>query len=151
MASDYIKSIVEQACKAKFKELAPKKAIEYANQLRDIAGPLVEAEVKSVGGGDMAIGVPSMTDMNAEIRLSFYSDLHRDSLWSSRYGGVDNIVNLFEHGWNARGRVRGYWRGRGFVWSRRAHPAGNMLGRAVATFNNSAPNGVQATLLGPYA
>lgn len=144
-----VKALVVNACKEKFAEIAPAKAIEFANQLKGLAGSAVAAEVKSVGEGDIAVGSPNINGLSAEIGLSFSSNLHRNSLVPAKYTGVDDIVNLFEHGWSARGTVRGVWHGRE-VWSRRSRPAGSMLKSAVAAFNASAPAGVKATLNGPY-
>jgi len=47
----------------------------------------------------------------AVIDISFAQDLHRPSLFPESYAGVDNIVDLLNHGYSASGTVYGVWRG----------------------------------------
>ena len=159
-----IMTIVRQECKRKFSEIASGQLTAYASQLKGLAGSAVESAVKSVHADAIAIGTPSVSDMSAEVVLSFTADLWRPSLvgggqvqsrwknWAAQDSGygVDSIVNLFEHGWNARDSVCGYWHGV-FTRSRKTREAGNMLHKAVESFNAQTPDEVHAELLGEYA
>lgn len=46
-----------------------------------------------------------------QIQVSFTGDLHRDSLVPEKYGGVDNIIALFNNGYSAGNTVYGIWHG----------------------------------------
>lgn len=45
------------------------------------------------------------------IPFNFEGNLHRDSLYSSQYSGVDNIVALLNNGYSAKSTVYGIWHG----------------------------------------
>lgn len=78
-----------------------------------------------------------------EIHVNFNNDiLHRDSLYSERYDGVDNIVALMNKGYSAKNYVYGTMpdgrRGRSLKYRQGAH----FMQSAVEHFN---------TQYGPYA
>ena len=50
-----------------------------------------------------------MPDGTSVIYIYFGGDLHRDSLYSEGYDGVDNIVALLNNGYHARNYVYGWW------------------------------------------
>lgn len=52
-----------------------------------------------------------MPDGSAMIYVYFGGDLHRDSLYSEGYDGVDNIVAVLNNGYHARDYVYGWWDG----------------------------------------
>lgn len=45
-----------------------------------------------------------------QIEVSFTNDLHRDSLVSDQYSGVDNIASLLNSGYSSNKRVYGVWK-----------------------------------------
>ena len=61
------------------------------------AGTAVTSEM----GGTTIITIP----------FNFEGNLHRDSLYSSQYSGVDNIVALLNNGYSAKSTVFGMWHG----------------------------------------
>lgn len=60
-----------------------------------------------------------------EVPLYFGGDLHRDSLENdaTSYGGIDNIVALFNNGYHASNYVYGWWDGHS--------PSGEAIGRSL--------------------
>lgn len=52
-----------------------------------------------------------MPDGSAMIYVYFGGDLHRDSLYSEGYDGVDNIIAVLNNGYHARDYVYGWWDG----------------------------------------
>lgn len=52
-----------------------------------------------------------MPDGTSVIYIYFGGDLHRDSLYSEGYDGIDNIVALLNNGYHARNYVYGWWEG----------------------------------------
>lgn len=50
-----------------------------------------------------------MPDGTSEIYIYFGDDLHRDSLYSDGYDGVDNIIAVLNNGYHAKDYVYGYW------------------------------------------
>lgn len=52
-----------------------------------------------------------MPDGTSVIYIYFDGDLHRDSLYSEGYDGIDNIVALLNNGYHARNYVYGWWEG----------------------------------------
>lgn len=51
----------------------------------------------------------ALPDGTVEMYIYFEDDLHRDSLYSEGYDGVDNIVAVLNNGYNARNYVYGWW------------------------------------------
>lgn len=52
-----------------------------------------------------------MPDGSSEIYIYFGDDLHRDSLYSDGYDGVDNIIAVLNNGYHAKNYVYGDWDG----------------------------------------
>ena len=52
-----------------------------------------------------------MPDGSSTIYIYFGGDLHRESLYSEGYDGVDNIIAVLNNGYNAKGYVYGWWEG----------------------------------------
>lgn len=50
-----------------------------------------------------------LPDGTSVIYIYFGGDLHRDSLYSEGYDGVDNIVALLNNGYHAKNYVYGWW------------------------------------------
>lgn len=89
------------------------------------------------------------------IVVRFGGDLHRDSLENDHgYEGIDNIVALFNNGYDARNYVYGWWNGHtattdevsfrsgtdgDYAWvrSKLSRPALNFIQQAVADFNGN--------------
>lgn len=51
-------------------------------------------------------------DGSASIQIYMSDSPHRDSLMPQKYGGVENIVAIFNSGYSADGRVYGAWHGK---------------------------------------
>lgn len=51
-------------------------------------------------------------DGSASIQIYMSDNPHRDSLMPQKYGGVENIVAIFNSGYSADGRVYGTWHGK---------------------------------------
>ena len=60
---------------------------------------------------DMSEGKPFLVDGHYEVPIYFGGSLHRDSLYSEGYDGVDNIVAIFNNGYSASDYVYGSWDG----------------------------------------
>lgn len=72
--------------------------------------------------------------------------LWRPSLKPDRYGGVSNIIALFDTGYEARAAVKGYWHGR---WTKSLtwRPASHFLQRAIEQFlDDSAVYGLKINI-----
>ena len=54
-------------------------------------------------------------DGSASIQIYITDNTHRDSLMPQKYGGVENIVAIFNSGYSADGRVYGVWHGEKIV------------------------------------
>lgn len=89
-----------------------------------------------------------------EIPLYFAGDLHRDSLENDLgYGGINNIVALFNNGYTASNHVYGWWNGHtstgesvtrsnggdNFAWvrSKIERPALRFIQQAISDFNGN--------------
>lgn len=55
--------------------------------------------------------IKKMPDGSSVIYIYFGGDLHRDSLYSEGYDGIDNIVALLNNGYHAKNYVYGWWEG----------------------------------------
>lgn len=58
-----------------------------------------------------ASSIIKMPDGSATIYIYFGGDLHRESLYSEGYDGVDNIIAVLNNGYHARNYVYGWWDG----------------------------------------
>jgi hypothetical protein len=53
----------------------------------------------------------TMSDGSSSILIYFGDDLHRDSLYSDGYEGINNVVALLNNGYHAKNYVYGWWEG----------------------------------------
>lgn len=97
--------------------------------------------------------IRKMPDGTSVIYVYFGDDLHRDSLYSDGYDGIDNIVALLNNGYHAKDYVYGYWDnhaptgesyldGRSistsaFIRSRKDREGLNFIGQAIRDFNGN--------------
>lgn len=82
-----------------------------------------------------------MKDGRYQIEISFADDLSRPSLEPGKYGGVDNIVAIFNNGYPRNsGRVKaienvsGFWHGE-YIHAKGSRPALNFMQASVDEFN----------------
>lgn len=94
---------------------------------------------------------PVMPDGSATASISLGGDLFRPSLYPAGYGGVNNIVALFNNGYTASHHVYGSWHGNR-VRSRLSRPGLHFMQAAVADFNggHGAANNIVARLSDEY-
>lgn len=85
------------------------------------AAKFIEVLKGEIEGSDIAIsnaislehGSPQKVGTNKyQIEVWFSNNLHRESLVPDRYGGIDNIVALFNNGYSAGNTVYGIWHGK---------------------------------------
>lgn len=95
--------------------------------------------------------IHTMSDGSSTICLYFGGDLHRNSLYSDGYDGIDNIVALLNNGYHAKDYVYGYWEGHkptgesvldgrstdAFIRSRKDREGLNFIGQAIQDFNGN--------------
>lgn len=90
------------------------------SEMQMAAAKFIEVLQNEISGSGIAIsGAVSLTHGSPfqvapnkyQIEVSFSGDLHRDSLAPDIYGGIDNIVALFNNGYAAGNRVYGIWHG----------------------------------------
>lgn len=83
---------------------------------------------------DHTSAVPIGNDGTYSITVYFSGDASRPSLDEARYGGIDDIVLLFNNGVDHTMRpVHGYWHGEE-VWSRTTIPGAHFIEQAVSDF-----------------
>ena len=128
---------------AKFIEVLQMTARSYA---------LPESVMEHIDG--MHSGTVIQTKDGFEIPLFFYGALHRDSLENEMdYGGISNIVALFNNGYHASNYVYGWWNGHsatgasvaysmyndGFAWvrSKKERDALKFIQQAISDFNGN--------------
>jgi len=125
---------------------------KYAEKMRTILWRRINKEVKSVSKDDILIEPPTTNDKGEVIiTLSFRpGSMFRPSLQPDEYPeGVQNILLHFTHGWSARRRIRGEWRGEK-VWSRKFHCGSSFMQQAVDEFNSSVKGVATAELSDEY-
>lgn len=83
------------------------------------------------------VGDVQISGDTATVQLYFdKSQLHRDSLQSEWFDGIDDIIKLFVTGYDARRGVFGPWDSQGVeVWSLMHRDSNDFLERAVNEFN----------------
>ena len=100
------------------------------------AGIVVEYPPNSIAKNVLPAGV--------EVKIYFdQSVLGRESLFPEKYGGIDNIVSLFIHGYDAKKQVAGTWRGKRVASLAHRpsanniafYPNGNFMKNAIEEFN----------------
>lgn len=128
---------------------------ELASELAGMIGSTADSRiggsgitVSASGGGAHKTGGGGIS---ASVDISTPGGFSRGSLYPAKYGGVDNIVALFEHGYNAGGSVWGEWHG-DYTWSLTSREGQNFIHAAVDEFNSKyASLGITATINAPYA
>lgn len=84
------------------------------------AAKFIEVLKSEIEGSDIAIsnaislehGSPVKVGVNKyQIDVWFSNNLHRESLVPDKYGGIENIVALFNNGYSAGNTVYGIWHG----------------------------------------
>ena len=100
----------------------------------------VQAHVANTSIGAITQTGPS----SYSVELSFEGDMFRESLQPSIYGGVDNIVALFNNGYFARNEVYGDWHGYR-VFSKKERAGTHFVTHAVAVFNSTCGGQYHAT------
>ncbi len=80
------------------------------------------------------------------------ADMSRPSEIPQIYGGVDNIVAMFEFGWNAKAPLYGYWSiVHDYVHTRQFQPGLHFIQNAVSEFNAKyASQDVHVEVMYPY-
>lgn len=75
------------------------------------------------------------SDGSVSASLSMAADLSRESLQPQKYGGAFNIVALFNAGYSANARVKGYWEtAGGEIWSKQSRDGLHFMQAAVSEF-----------------
>ena len=102
--------------------------------------PSVQAHVDSTSIGPIVENGPG----SYSVTLSFGGGMARPSLQPSKYGGVSNIVALFNNGYSAGGQVFGEWHGQR-VGSRTMREGTHFVSQAVGMFNSTCGGQYHAT------
>ena len=100
----------------------------------------VQAHVANASIGPITQNGPS----SYAVELSFDGDMFRPSLQPSRYGGVSNIVALFNNGYFAGNQVVGEWHGQ-TVGSKTERAGTHFVTQAVSVFNSTCGGQYHAT------
>ena len=124
----------------KMKELVVSRSAGLPISIRD--------DVQSFGIGDISETGPGMY----QIICGFKGATNRPSLAPDRYGGVENIIALFNNGYSARATVYGEWPGYGPAASLTMRPGTHFMNAAVDAFNSTYGGQYHATaeLSGDY-
>lgn len=96
-----------------------------------IAGSLSSAQAAAISG--LSVKSSSVSGDTMTVTVGWDGDIYRPSLKPSKYGGVNDLVMLFNDGWSAGGRVVGMWHGQ-IVQSRQHQGAANFLESARSSF-----------------
>ena len=120
------------------------------NKIRELANILVAKVTRHASGLPSSIaqdvstlqcGRVSRTANGFSVELNFTDDLSRQSLVPSRYGGISNIIALFNNGYpedggrvDAISHVEGYWHGE-YIHARGEREGLHFLQAAVDEFN----------------
>ena len=97
-------------------------------------------------------GAPVVSpDGQGRVGIYIYGDTYRPSLDPARYGGIDNIIALFNNGYKASDYVYGNWHGNR-IKSTISRPGLQFMQAAVSDFNSGygAANDIVAKLSGEY-
>ena len=135
--SDVSKSSISSSVKGGIRGMSEEAALKEATAAGELFVETFLDTVRSTPGvgaiqgllTDISAGTPVPTEtVNTpnsitqyfDIPISFGDgDVHRNSLQPWRYGGVDNIISLFERGYHAHASIKGIWEGHGDtpIWS----------------------------------
>ena len=114
--------------------ISQEKAMERAEEMREILFQKVSAVIPSIERSDIEIGLPRL-DENGNYSIDIWFDrdkLYRPSMTGK--GGVDNIVLLFTTGYSASAQVYGVWHGEWYA-SRTQLDGDDFMQKAVEEFN----------------
>ena len=115
-------------------EEAAQKSVEVLKQeisSSGLSGEAVAAISELSISGATEIGEDTYT-----INVSFSGDLYRPSLNVEKYGGINDLAELFDAGAGPMNRVYGMWHGN-YIGSKTTIPGANFMDAAVSTFMSS--------------
>ena len=132
---------------------------EYGRQMKDILYRHVNALIRSVASEDILVSEPKLDAKGSvSVMLSFREgSLRRDSLYKKGYpDGLENIVLLFAHGYQAGNHAYGVWKYGSFtsgrpIRSRTDREPNGFLKDAVDEFNRLADGAAMAVLTDEYS
>ena len=136
--------------------------LAWANELARELCDLINSHAAGAGLAEsVQAHVQSLTPLWAErghlgsvkAGLSFRdANMARPSVIPQIYGGVDNIVAMFEFGWNAKAPLFGWWHiVHDYVQTRQFQPPLHFIGSAVEEFNSKyASLDVHVEVMWPY-
>jgi len=160
-----VKAVIEEARKGGRKLVLPNELMteQKARSMARILIGMIRASLpESIASVGSTLSIASITDTGDgfKVEISFdHAALHRDSLTRTdggpTYGGIDNIVALFNNGYNTGGKtVTGEWQTHGnvVVESVPVRPSLRFMNDAVSQFNSKygSKYNVTATLSGEY-
>jgi hypothetical protein len=130
---------------------------KYAEMMKNILYKHTHDLIKSISRDDIEIGeLHTNDDGKAEIKISFKEgSLQRESLRPDKYpDGVENIVLLFAHGYDAGAAVKGVWVGSKsyphVITSKQHREPNDFLQDAISEFNAKSGGIAQAVLEDRY-
>lgn len=154
-ASDAGKALIkEKTGKTYIPEFGESMIKKYGDDMKKILYAHIHPIINTVKMEDIVVGEPIKdSEGNVSIKLSFEEgSLHRQSL-DPDYSGIDNIVLLFAHGYQARNKVRGEWANshvEGEIWSLQQRAGNDFMESAVDEFNGKAKGVCVAVLEDEY-
>lgn len=128
-------------------EFSPHDAKYYGEMMKKILYQRIHPLISSIEMDDIIVGSPTLdsTGKYYTIHVGFAEgSLHRESLYPEGYPhGLDNIILLFAHGYNAKDAVHGSWQYHGKTiredtWSKTSREPNSFLDDAVAEFDKKA-------------
>lgn len=93
-----------------------------------------------------ASNIQKNSDGTSVIYINFGGDLSRDSLYKEKYGGVDNIIAIFNNGYHAKNYVYGYWHDQP-THSRKNRDGLHFIQQAISDFNDVYGNRYNVTAI----
>lgn len=151
------KAVIKEKYGIDYDEKGNKVLEKYAQMMKEILYKHTHEVIKSINMEDIEVGVlTTAQDGSLSIKISFEEgSLHRESLRPDLYpDGLDNIVLLFAHGYNARNPVMGQWKNsRSYphiIRSVQRREPNNFLQEAVEEFNSKGSSIAKAVLEDTY-
>ena len=135
------------------KPMTIKQMKQIGEEMKKILFYEISKLIESFKYDDIIVSKPTFIGDSYMINISFDEQaLKRESLDPSTYQGVDNIVKLFVHGYDAGGSVRGVWKGHGsdVIWSLRKREPDDFMDDATNIFNKQYKGIAHAELLKEY-
>lgn len=154
-ASDAGKALIKEKTGKTYVPSFDKSTInEYGKEMKEILYTHIHPIINTIKMEDIIVGEPIKdSEGNVSIKLSFKEgSLHRQSL-DPDCSGIDNIVLLFAHGYQARNKVRGVWADsheKGEIWSLQQRAGNDFMESAVDEFNGKAKGVCVAVLEDKY-